>query len=261
MVGAQMRRLGLLLFALATIFLVVGAPGDASGKGRRRRRHHHQARPWGAPERLKVPNAPDAYYYEPATRHQRPILMYLHGHGGHPASDCKKWWEVARRFGWLVCPIGPGSDGKGGRTWSTGPADAARIIDATVHALRKKFGRRPQLYGNVLIGFSEGAFIAMQVGLNDQRTWNRWLILGASDEYWSKVDAKEKLGRHRKVRRVYLLTGKNDGVREKTKRVGKFLKKLHVRTIIKIVPEMGHEVPPDLMTTRYRRPLLWLTAD
>ncbi len=214
----------------------------------------------GEPLRLEVKNAPDAFYFKPRSSGQKPILMYLHGRGGNPAEDCRKWAKVASPFGWVVCPSGPGDLGNGARTWSNGAGDAQRIINATIAALREKYKRRVQLWGNILIGFSEGAFVAMQVGLKDQKTWPMWLILGASDQYWGGADVEDALGKGHKVRRVYLLTGENDGVAQKTVRVGSILKKKKIPVLVKIVPGMGHEVPADRMITTYRRPLAWLAA-
>jgi predicted esterase len=186
--------------------------------------------------------------------------MYLHGRGGNPAEDCRKWAKVGRQFGWVVCPQGPGETESGGRTWSTGPADARRIIDATLQALRDKYHRRVQLRGNVLIGFSEGAFIAMNVGVAEQRVWNRWLVLGASDAYWGGGSPESLDPDKHKVKRVYLLTGENDGVAQNTVRVGKTLKKNHVPVKVRLVSGMGHEVPGDRMVSTYRRALAWLVA-
>jgi predicted esterase len=185
--------------------------------------------------------------------------MYLHGRNGNPAEDCRKWAKVASQFGWVVCPSGPGDSGGGARTWANGAADAQRIIDATIEALRAKYKGKVQRRNNVLIGFSEGAFVAMQVGLKDQRTWSKWLILAASDQYWGGGDIEEALDKDkRKVRRVYLLTGENDGVAQNTVRVGETLKKKKIPVQVKIVPGMGHEVPSDRMVSTYRRPLAWL---
>jgi predicted esterase len=212
----------------------------------------------GDPLRIEVEGAPDAYYYKPRGKGPRPILMYLHGRGGNPAEDCRKWAKVGRQFGWVVCPSGPGDSGNGGRTW--GSFDAEKVIDGTVAALRAKYKGRVQRHGNVLIGFSEGAFVAMQVGLKDQSTWTKWLILGASDQYWQQ-DVTEALDvEKRKVRRVYLLTGENDGVAQNTVKVGDTLKKNKVPVKVKLVPGMGHEVPSDRMVSTYRRPLAWLVA-
>ncbi len=209
------------------------------------------------PLRLSIPNAPDVYYYRPQGKGLQPILMYLHGRGGHPAEDCRKWARVGTQFGWVVCPSGPADNGNGGRMWG-GAGDAQRVIDAAVTALREKYKGRVQLRDNVLIGFSEGAFVAMNVGLKDQKRWTRWLILGASDQYWGGEVEEALETPHRKVHRVYLLTGEQDGVAENTQRVATMLKKLKVPVKVSLVPGMGHEVPSDKMITTYRRPLLWL---
>jgi predicted esterase len=216
----------------------------------------------GEPLRLEVPNASEAYYYKPRAKGTKPVLMYLHGRGGNPAEDCRKWAKVATQFGWVVCPSGPSgsSEAGGGRSWSNGAPEATRIIDATLDALRTKYKARVQRKNNVLIGFSEGAFIAMQVGLKDQATWTRWLILGASDQYWPHDVSPDLEKDKRKLRRVFLLTGETDGVAQSTMKVGEVLKKNKVPVKIRLVPGMGHEVPSDRMISTYRRPLAWLAS-
>ena len=195
------------------------------------------------PMTLDVPGFGDAYYYKPRSKSVRPILMYLHGRGGNAMEDCRKWARVARQFGWVVCPQGPTGTDSGGRTWNNDADSAKRIID-----------------GDIIIGFSEGAYIAQQVGLRDPAHWNRWLILAANDKYWWG-DAPQLLDQnHAKIRRVYLFTGENDQVAENTKRAGEMLKDAHIRVRVKIAPGMGHEVPADRMITNYRRPLRWLAA-
>lgn len=210
----------------------------------------------GEPERLEVPGAADAYYFKPRGKGPKPVIMYLHGRGGNPAEDCRKWAKVGTEFGWVVCPSGPEDRGGGSRAWANGAPAAQKIIDATLGSLRGKYKNRVNRRGNVLVGFSEGAFIAQQVGLSDQQTWSRWLVLAASDAYWTG-DTAATLKDH-KVRRVFLLTGENDGVAQNTMRVGDTLKQAKVPVKVKIVPGMGHEVPADRMVTLYRRPLAWL---
>jgi predicted esterase len=212
----------------------------------------------GEPLKLEIAGQADAYYYKPAARGVKPVLMYLHGRGGNPAEDCRKWAKVGTQFGWVVCPSGPSDNGSGGRSWSNGAPDAGRVIDATLEALRAKYKGRVQKRGNLLIGFSEGAFVAMQVGLKDQNTWTRWLILGASDQYWPYDVSPDLEKDKRKVRRVFLLTGENDGVAQNTVKVGDVLKKARVPVRVRLVPGMGHEVPSDRMVSTYRRPLAWL---
>jgi predicted esterase len=249
------RPLSYLLLSLtmlvATCVALVAFPGVALAKS---------GAAIGEPLRLEIEGAPDAFYFKPRAKGPRPILMYLHGRGGNPAEDCRKWAKVGTQFGWVVCPSGPGMAESGGHSWSNGAGGAQKTIDGAIEALRAKYKGRVQRRGNVLIGFSEGAFVAMQVGLKDQRTWTKWLILGASDNYWGS-DVTEALdAEKRKVRRVYLLTGENDGVAENTVRVGDTLKKNNVRVKVRLVPGMGHEVPSDRMVSTYRRPLAWLVA-
>jgi predicted esterase len=225
-----------------------------------------QARPAAAKEQvtspdpltLQVPGFADAYYYKPRTKALRPVLLYVHGRGGNALEDCRKWARVARQFGWVLCPQGPSATESGGRTWNNDAETARRIIDAAVDALKEKYKGRVRTHGDLLIGFSEGAFIAQQVGLRDPAHWNRWLILAANDRYWWG-DAPQLLSEnHGKIRRVYLITGENDQVAENTKRAGEMLKDARIRVRVKIAPGLGHEVPGDRMITTYRRPLRWL---
>jgi predicted esterase len=187
-----------------------------------------------------------------------PGFSDLHGRGGNPFEDCRKWARVARQFGWVVCPQGPAATDTGGRAWGNDADTARKIVDATFVALAAKYKGRVQARGNVLIGFSEGAFIAQQLGMRDPRRWSRWLILAANDRYWFG-DAPQLLEQnHSKIRRVYLFTGEDDQVAENTVRAGEMLKTAHIRVKVKIAPGLGHEVPADRMITNYRRPLRWL---
>src|SRR5258708_1749464 len=80
------------------------------------------------PLTLEVPGFPDAYYYKPRSKAQKPILMYLHGRGGNPFEDCRKWAKVASQFGWLVCPGGQHDRGNGEHTWNNDPVTAKKLI-------------------------------------------------------------------------------------------------------------------------------------
>ncbi len=209
---------------------------------------------------LDVPGFSEAYYYKPRRKARRPVILYLHGRGANAFEDCRKWARVARPYGWVVCPQGPSPTDSGGRTWNNDADTARRIVDATLAALREKYAGRVRLRGNILIGFSEGAFVAQQVGMRDPAHWNRWLILAANDQYWFG-DAPQQLEKDRaKVRRVYLLSGENDQVAENTKRAGEMLKTARIPVKVKIAPGLGHEVPGDRMVATYRRPLRWLAA-
>jgi predicted esterase len=254
MYGRLVVRFGLwkrLILALAALFVLLGGEAVAWAK---------ESRKVADPDRLEVPGFADAFYYRPRGRGMKPVLVYLHGRGGNPEEDCRKWAHVARQFGWVLCPSGPEDRGDGSRGWANNAALGGQDVKAALDALRAKYKRRVQLHGNVLIGFSEGAFVAMQVGLRDPETWSRWLILAANDQYWWG-DAKTVLAENRRhIRRVYLLTGESDEVAPNTLRVADMLKDAKVQHRVHIAPGMGHEVPADRMRSTYRRPLAWLLA-
>jgi len=212
------------------------------------------------PQRLEVPGEPDAFYYRPKGRGLKPVIVYLHGRGNNPEDDCRKWAKVATQFGWVLCPQGPEDRGGGSRAWNNNATLGQQIVDRSLAALHQKYRGKVQTRGNVLIGFSEGAFIAMQLGIHEPKIYSRWLILAANDQYWWG-DAPTLLHDERKdIRKVYLLTGQNDGVAENTARVGEIVKAQKIPVRVKIAPGMGHEVPGDRMVTTYRRPLIWLTS-
>src|SRR5690606_24713354 len=112
---------------------------------------------------------------------------------------------------WLICPAGPGAQGKG-RGWNNNWVFGQRAALGAIQVLRDKYGRRVQLWGNTIMGFSEGAYVAMNVGVRSPRTFNRWLILAADNDYWGGAGLVELKKAGRTLRRVYLITGEQDGV-------------------------------------------------
>jgi LysM repeat protein/predicted esterase len=209
---------------------------------------------------LQIPGAPPVYYYSPVGPGRltlRPVLFYLHGGGGNPRADCQRWAPVARRRGWLVCPTGPGTREDGRPIWGNWVA-AHRVVMATLKALRAKYGRRIQLYGNTLIGFSEGAFAAMNIGVREARAFNRWLILAGTDRYWGGPGLEALQRNRRRIRRVYLLTGEHDGTLGGTRRVLYKLRKARVAVKFYELEGYGHQVPLRSRGWLFEAALTWL---
>jgi predicted esterase len=209
---------------------------------------------------IDVPGAGPAYFYEPigaGRKSLKPVLVYLHGRGGAPQQDCRRWAPVARRLGWLVCPAGPGPRGDG-RGWNNNWVTGQRAAVGAIQALRQKYGRRVQLRGNTLIGFSEGAYVAMNVGVREPRTFNRLLILAADNDYWGGAGLEALKKAARTLKRVYLITGEQDGVIEGTQQVREWFKSAGVSTRLSTPKDMGHEVALERKAGMYRAALVWL---
>ena len=209
---------------------------------------------------VTLKGAAPAYYFEPTGpgRHSmRPILVYLHARGGHPEKDCQRWAPVARRLGWLVCPTGPAAYNDG-RAWDNNWPSAHTATMSAIQVLRQKYGRRVQLYGNTLIGFSEGAYAAMNVGVREPHVFNRWLILAATDHYWGGPGIEALQTAKERVRRVFLITGEHDGVIDGTHQVEDWLARAGVDTRVVTPGDMGHELALDRKPELYHQALAWL---
>jgi predicted esterase len=129
---------------------------------------------------------------------------------------------------------------------------------SAIQVLRKKYGRRVQLYGNTLIGFSEGAYAAMNVGVREPHVFNRWLILAATDQYWGGPGLEALQTAKERVRRVFLITGEHDGVIDGTHQVQDWLERAGVDTRVVTPGDMGHELALDRKPELYHQALAWL---
>lgn len=211
---------------------------------------------------LNLPAGGKAYYFEPSGpgRHSlKPVIVYLHGRGGQPDADCRRWAPLVRRLGWLACPAGPSAH-NAGRAWNNNWAAAHQLTMATIAGLREQYGRRIQLWGNTLVGFSEGAYAAMNVGVREPRTFNRWLILAANSTYWGGPGLDALQTARERVRRVYLITGERDEVVEGTRQVEAWLRRAGVATRVSTPADMGHEVLLERKPYLYSEALRWLDS-
>ena len=214
----------------------------------------------GPPQRLALSGNASGYYYEPAAKSgQLPVFMVLHGRGANAAAFCDAWAPVVRPMGWLVCPTGHASHG-GGNSWANDWVSGRKAMRNALTALRDKYGRRVQLYGNTLIGFSEGAFVAMNVGVREPRTYNRWLILGASASYWGALGDSLLAKSRASVRRVGLITGQLDIVHPGTLQTQSLLKKQGISVRLWDPEQMGHVVDLQQSRQMYEHALRWLNG-
>lgn len=214
----------------------------------------------GPPQRLALSGNASGYYYEPAAKSgQLPVFMVLHGRGANAAAFCDAWAPVVRPMGWLVCPTGHASHGSGS-SWANDWVSGRKAMRNALTALRHKYGRRVQLYGNTLIGFSEGAFVAMNVGVREPRTYNRWLILGASASYWGALGNSLLAKSRATVRRVGLITGQLDIVHPGTLQTQSLLKKQGISVRLWDPEQMGHVVDLQQSRQMYEHALRWLNG-
>ena len=224
--------------------------------------HRPHWRPTGPPpEMLTLRGMPGAWFYRPSAGGRQRVLLYLHSRGANPREACMHWHESTPRFGWLVCPIGPYDRGvRGGREWRNNATYARRESIAAIEALAARFPRRVRRHDNVIMGFSEGAYTAMNVGLWEPLTFPRWFIIAAHDGYIDSESDRIRANAN-SVRRVYLLTGQHDEIVEHTRRANDVLTRAwgRRRVHMRILERASHELPPNFIHDT-RRALLWVTA-
>ncbi len=215
----------------------------------------------GDPERLDLSGLAGAYFYRPARGGRQRVLVYLHSRGADPRESCRKWHESTPRFGWLVCPIGPHEHerGAGHRQWRNDAGYARRESIASIERLVQIYPRRVQRHDNVIMGFSEGAYVAMNAGLQEPETFPRWLICAANDGY---IDGeRQRIQRLAGLRpRIYLITGLRDEIIENSRRAEAMLIRAFGRRRVKfrVMDHASHELPPEFVPVT-RRALLWVT--
>jgi hypothetical protein len=216
----------------------------------------------GDPDRLQLPGLTGAWFYRPQGGGRRArVLVYLHARNADPRESCRTFHSIASRFGWLLCPIGPVDRGGGRREWRNDADYANRESIVAIEALAQRFPGRVRRHDNVVMGFSEGTYVGMNVGLMNPQTFPRWFFIAADDRY---IDHEgDRIHRaSATVQRVYFLTGEHDNVVEHTNRAFAMLQRAWGRRHVhmRVLDGAEHELPPDFVRT-VRRVLYWVTAE
>lgn len=231
---------------------------DDRAERERAREARRRRRPAGDPDVLELAGMPDAWFYRSRVRGRSRVFVYLHSRGADPREACRQFSNIVTRFGWLICPVGPGSRGGGRHVWNNNATLARRYSVAALAELGRRFGRRIRWTDNVIMGFSEGAFVAMQTGLMEPRRFSRWVIFAAHDGY---IDMNRELypAARRSLRKIYLLTGVHDEIVEHTRRANALMRRERLgRVEMRILPRAAHELPPQF-DAEVRRALRYVT--
>jgi predicted esterase len=181
----------------------------------------------------------------------RPMVVMLHGMCSQALPTCDFWSAAGREGSWLVCPTGNAMCG-GEPDWKgTGPQKAASI-DASLATVDAAFGPHiDHAAGDVLIGFSRGAFVARDVVYERPGRWTGVILVGAS---LSPDPARFKASG---VRRVVLAAGDYDGARPAMQRAAATLTAGGVPARFVSLGRIGHWLPDDF-EKKMRDALRWV---
>lgn len=167
-----------------------------------------------APEAPQKPSvvrngAVKTFAYPPRdTSAPRPAVVYLHGRCGAATNGCPHFEPGVAGFGWLVCPPATQRCADGGVSWSGSTSQKQAIVDAAIGAVAASFpGSVDVAAPSVVIGFSQGAYVAVDIVRERPGKYMGMLLIGA--EITTTAEALSAAG----VKRVVLAAGVYDGAR------------------------------------------------
>lgn len=180
-----------------------------------------------------------------------PFVVMLHGMCCDPAPTCDFWSPAGREGSFLVCPEGNGSCG-GAANWE-GPIEAkAAALDQSLAAVEDTFGAHiAHGKGDILMGFSRGAFVARDVVYARPGLFKGLILLGAL----MRPDAERFKASG--IRRVVMAAGEYDMARPAMQRAAAELTAKGLPARYVSLGRIGHALP-DNMEELMRDALRWV---
>jgi predicted esterase len=169
-----------------------------------------------------------------------PLVVFLHATCMEPADVCDFWSRGGRDNSFLVCPAGP-STCYGAPDWSGTPRLKADTLDAALAAVDGTYGPWvDRARGDVLIGYSRGAFAARDILYERPGRFRGLILLSAAV---SPDPAKLKAAG---IHRVVMATGDLDGSRPVMRKAVATLEAAGIPTKFVSLGKIGHWLPQDL---------------
>ena len=184
--------------------------------------------PWGvayAPADTSAPHTP---------------IVFLHGMWAGPEDSCGYFERAATPFGFLVCPRGNAPNGDG-RMWTGNYATVAPSVRAALRGAEALApGKLDRSGGGTLVGYSNGAYFAVEVALAEPGRWAGLVLLSMKLE----LDARRL--RAAGVQRVVLAAGERDGAHASMRALAASTDAAGLPTRFMSLGPGGHEFPSDI---------------
>jgi predicted esterase len=166
--------------------------------------------------------------------------VYLHGMWASPEDSCGLFEAAATPFGYLVCPRGNAPLGEG-KMWAGGYATVAPNVHAALDAAAATLGGQlERTGGGTMMGYSNGAYFAVQIAQSEPGKWTSLVLLSMRLE----LDAARL--RAAGVRRVVLGAAEKDAAREAMQASTDRLLATGLPARFVSLGPGGHELPSDI---------------
>jgi predicted esterase len=137
------------------------------------------------------------------------VLTMLHGMGSSTAKTCARVERAATWGMTVLCPTGNVDYGNGHADWTGEGEQKAAHVDAAMSAALDPLSLAPSATrGDVLMGFSRGAFVARDVAYARPGKWKALVLVGAA------LVPEASLLRASGIKRVVLASGDFDGAKK-----------------------------------------------
>jgi predicted esterase len=201
--------------------------------------------------RSETAKSPPILAYLPERLYTRGPLVLLHGMCDVPEAECPAFGGNASADRLLLCPRADVACEGGGATWS---GTTKRRSELAIGALDRAGRTFPAYRTNdaaTLIGFSLGAFAALDVAQNSQGRFRHLVLIAGRVE--PDPVRLEKAG----IDGVLLAAGERDMTRAHLGAVADRLKRRGVRSRFMSLGDVGHTFAPD-MNAWLESALQWL---
>ncbi|APR75345.1 Hypothetical protein A7982_00691 [Minicystis rosea] len=203
----------------------------------------------GVPE-----NNPIELYPPRAAMSAAPLTVALHGRDMDPIDLCEGWNDVGREKSWLACPAG-NAPSEEAFDWRGPTEERIAALDEQMAAIDTVYGPLvSHERGDVLVGFSRGAFLARDLVYARPGRFRGMVLLGAA----VKLDA-DRL-RAAGIRRVVLAAGDHDDARATMIHTANRLSARGIKARFMGLGPIHHALPPDLARVM-RDALAWVREE
>jgi predicted esterase len=237
--GLSARAVGTLLLVLSGITLRMGdARADGADRLEPAPDLPHEAR---HPSYLRGEGKTDVIVYPPSTGGSpRSLLLMLHGMCDPPENECPTFAGEATADRFLLCPRATMRCDGGGTIWNGQPELRDQAVEDAVRRVTAALPGEVATTGHTLVGFSLGAFAAVDVAQRQKGRWKTLVLLGA------KIEPDAKLLAEAGIRSVVLGAGQRDMMNAHMRRVTERLQKKGIRARFFSMGDVGHWFAPDM---------------
>jgi predicted esterase len=179
---------------------------------------------------------PGVVVYPAQTSGVHRVTVLLHGMCGEPANACRYFASQVTADEHLICPRASRRCDGGGSTWPQTGFEGS--IERAVQRAEAALGEVDEAHGRTLIGYSLGAFRALELAQHGAGKYPRVMLIGA------KILPSQKLLRQNGVERLLMSAGSWDMMHDHMRRETDRLVRAGFTTRFLGLGPVGHAFTP-----------------